>query len=122
LSLILIVEDDADINVAIQDVLGDEGYHCKWALNGDDGFRLLIEDEPALVLLDLDLPGMRGTEFLEHKDAVKPVSGIPVIVITGLMRVPKLDKVVAVLRKPFTLEALLELVRKFVPAGESETA
>jgi len=53
---------------------------------------------------------------------VKAVSGIPVIVITGLMRVPKLDNVVAVLRKPFTLEALLELVRKFVPAGESETA
>jgi DNA-binding response OmpR family regulator len=122
LSVILVVEDDADINVAIQDVLGDEGYHCKSALNGDDGFRLLIEDEPALVLLDLDLPGMRGTEFLEHKEAVKAVSGIPVIVITGLMRVPKLDKVVAVLRKPFTLEALLELVRTFVSAGESETA
>jgi DNA-binding response OmpR family regulator len=122
LSVILIVEDEPDINVAVQDILGDEGYHCKSALNGDDGFRLLIEDEPALVLLDLDLPGMTGTEFLQHKEAVSAVAAIPVIVITGLMRVPRLDGVVAVLHKPFTLEALVDLTRKFAPAEESETA
>ncbi len=122
MSVILIVEDDADINVAIQDVLGDEGYACKSALNGDDGFRRLIEDAPHLVLLDLDLPGMTGTEFLQHKEAVSTVAAIPVIVITGLMRVPRLDGAVAVLHKPFTLEALVDLTRKFAPAEESETA
>ncbi len=122
MSLILIVEDDADINVAIQDVLGDEGYDCKSAFNGHDGFRLLIEDEPDLVLLDLDLPGMTGSEFLQHKEAVSAVAAIPVIVITGLMRVPRLDGVVAVLGKPFTLDALVDLTRKCASAEESETA
>ena len=120
--IILVVEDDADINVAIQEVLRDEGYKCTAALNGDEGFRLLVEEEPDLVLLDLALPYMTGIEFLAHKRAVRAVAEIPVIVMTGLSHVPKLDKIVAVLRKPFDLEAMVELVRQFAPASRWETA
>lgn len=119
--IILVVEDDADINVAIQEVLLDEGYTCVAALNGEEGFRLLIEEEPDLVLLDLALPRMTGNEFLAHKAAVSAVAEIPVIVVTGLTSLPKLDKVVAVLRKPFDLEAMVDLVRQFAPARR-ETA
>jgi CheY-like chemotaxis protein len=122
LSLILVVEDDADINVAIQEVLREEGHRCAAALTGNEGFRLLVEEEPDLVLLDLALPGMTGIEFLAHKAAVSAVAEIPVIAMSGLSRVPKLDKVVAVLRKPFDLEALVELVGQFAPVEQTETA
>ena len=122
MSLILVVEDDADINVAIQEVLREEGYSCAAALTGNEGFRLLVEEEPDLVLLDLALPGMTGIEFLAHKAAVIAVAEIPVIAMSGLSRVPKQDKVVAVLRKPFDLEALVELVGQFAPVEQTETA
>jgi len=122
LSLILVIEDDADINVAIQEVLREEGYRCAAALNGNEGFRLLVEEEPDLVLLDLALPGMTGLEFLTHKAAVSAVGQVPVIVLTALVRVPKLDNIVAVLRKPFDLDALVELVRQFAPAEETKMA
>ena len=120
--LILVIEDDADINVAIQEVLREEGYSCAAALNGNEGFRLLVEEEPDLVLLDLALPGMTGVEFLAHKAAVSAIAEIPVIVMSGFSRVPELDKVVAVLRKPFDLVALVELVGQFAPVEQTETA
>ena len=119
--VILVIEDDADINVAIQEVLRDEGYDCVAALNGDEGFRLLVEEEPDLVLLDLALPRMTGIEFLANKDAVRTVAEIPVIVMTGLTGLPKLDRIIAVLRKPFDLEVMVDLVRQFAPARR-ETA
>jgi DNA-binding response OmpR family regulator len=122
LPIILVVEDDADINVAIQEVLRDEGYACAAALSGDEGFRLLVEEEPDLVLLDLALPRMTGMEFLVNKAAVSAVAGIPVIAMTGLTSVPKLDNIVAVLRKPFELEVMVDLVRQFAPASRWETA
>ena len=119
--LILIVEDDRDTNAAIQDVLEGESYSCIAALDGNEGFRLLVEREPDLVLLDLELPGLHGEEFLKLKEEVSAVAEIPVVVITGLSHVPKLYRVVAMLPKPFTVEALLELARKYAPIGEAET-
>lgn len=115
--LILIVDDDSDLNAAIQDALSEEGYSCIAASDGDDGFCSLVEHEPDLVLLDFHLGGMTCTEFLENKAEVTSVAEVPVIVITGLSWVPKLDKVVAVLQKPFDVDALLELVRKLAPAS-----
>lgn len=119
--LILIVEDDRDTNAAIQDVLESESYSCIAAFDGNDGFRLLVERRPDLVLLDLELPGMNGEEFLRLKEEVGAVAQTPVVVITGLSHVPKLDRVVAVLPKPFTLEALLALTRKHAPIEEAQT-
>jgi DNA-binding response OmpR family regulator len=119
--LILIVEDDRDTNAAIQDVLESEAYACIPAFDGNDGFRLLVEDEPDLVLLDLELPGLSGEEFLKLKEEVSAVAEIPVVVITGFSHVPKLDRVVAMLPKPFTLEALLALARKHAPIDEAQT-
>ena len=113
--VVLIVEDDDDTNFVIQAALRSERYSSVATLDGNEGFRLLIEEEPDLVLLDLDLPGMSGADFLEHKSAVSAVAQIPVIVLTGVARVPDLVNVAAVRSKPIDLEELLELVRKLAP-------
>lgn len=115
MQLILIVEDDRDTNLAIQDVLESEGFSCVPALDGEDGFRRLVEDHPALVLLDLDLPGLTGEEFLRRKARLAEAADIPVVVITGVSNVPKLDRIVEILRKPFSLEALLTLAKRYLP-------
>src|SRR2546423_3651332 len=122
LRVVLIVEDDDDTNFVIQAALRSERYSSVATLDGNEGFRLLIEEEPDLVLLDLDLPGMSGAEFLEHKAAVTAVARIPVIVLTGMARVPDLVNVAAVRAKPIDLEELLELVRKLAPADAAQGA
>jgi CheY-like chemotaxis protein len=115
LRVILIVEDDTDTNVVIQEVLASEGYSCLAATNGTEGFRLLVEHKPDLVLLDIQLPDIGGIEFLELKEQVSGIADIPVIAMTGLMSVPRIDHVLGMLRKPFALEALLDLVRRIAP-------
>jgi len=115
LRVILIVEDDTDTNVVIQEVLAAEGYSCLAATNGTEGFRLLVEHEPDLVLLDIQLPDIGGIEFLELKEQVSGIADIPVIAMTGLMSVPRIDNVLGMLRKPFALEVLLDLVRRIAP-------
>ncbi len=120
--VILIIEDDPDPNILLRELLEGEGYFCIATLSGSEGLRLLIEEKPDLVLLDLHLLGMSGAEFLEHKAAAPALAEIPVIVMTGLARTPELDGIAAVLWKPFAPEELLELVRKFAPAKRLETA
>jgi DNA-binding response OmpR family regulator len=115
LRVILIVEDDTDTNVVIQEVLAEEGYSCIAAFDGTEGFRLLVEHEPDLVLLDVQLPDIGGVEFLELKAQVSGIADIPVIVMTGLMSVPRIDHVLGMLKKPFALETLLDLVRRIAP-------
>ena len=69
-----------------------------------------------MVLLDLQLPGMSGSELLVRKLAIATVADIPVAVVTGLWNVAMLDNVVAVLRKPFTIDEILDVVWKFAPS------
>ena len=120
--VLLIIEDDADSNEATADVLAEEGYSCLCAFDGERGLELLTEHEPTLVLLDLQLPGISGGEFLVRKAAMPAVAHIPVVVITGLSPVPKIHNVIAILRKPFTTDELLAIVGKLAPMPEPEAA
>jgi CheY-like chemotaxis protein len=81
-----------------------------------------VEHEPALVLLDLQLPRMTGIELLARKATTPSIAATPVIVITGITPVPKVENVVAILQKPFTSDELLSLVRTFAPMPEPEAA
>jgi DNA-binding response OmpR family regulator len=118
--VLLVIEDDRDSNDAIVSVLTNAGYRCLAALNAEQGLLLMQKHEPSLVVLDLYLPGMSGAEFLVRKAAIDAVAAIPVVVITGLSDVPRLDNVVAALRKPFTIDEIVELVRKFAPLPRPE--
>lgn len=99
-----------------------EGYSCLTAFDAEEGLRLLQKHEPALVVLDLQLPGISGAEFLVRKTALRAVAEIPVVVLKALMNIPQLDNVVATLRKPFTIDEILELVWKFAPLPRPKSA
>ncbi len=120
--VVLVIEDDADTNEMIVDLLAAEGYTCLAALDGEEGLRLMQKHEPALVVLDLQLPGMSGAELLVRKMATGALAEIPVVVMTGLSTVPKLDNVVATLRKPFTIDEIVDLVWKFAPQPRPKSA
>ena len=122
MQVVLVIEDDSDTNEALVGVLTAEGYSCLVAYDGDEGLRLLWRHQPALVLLDLQLGRVSGAEFLVRKSAIGAVAGIPVVVVTGLTDVPKLDNVVATIRKPFTIDEILDVVWKFAPLPRPKSA
>lgn len=103
---ILIIDDDVTIGNLEQEVLERAGYAVQRAYSGTEALLLLKESKPALVLLDLMLPGMSGEEILPQ------LQGIPVIVVSAKATVQ--DKVGLLLggaadylTKPFDTKELL---------------
>lgn len=79
---ILIVEDEADINSLLARILEAEGYGIVQAFSGTEALLLLERETPALILLDLMLPGLSGEALLERIRTEKH-SQIPVLILSA---------------------------------------
>ena len=77
---ILVIEDDADICGSLQILLGRAGYRVLWAADGAQGLQCFRDENPDLVLLDLNLPVLDGWSVLER---IRDVSAVPVMVLTA---------------------------------------
>jgi two-component system, OmpR family, response regulator RegX3 len=78
---ILVVEDDESYREALHAGLSMEGYDIELAADGTDGLRRFADHPPDLVLLDVLLPGMVGTEVCRRMRDIAPV---PVIMVSAL--------------------------------------
>jgi two-component system cell cycle response regulator DivK len=81
--LILIVEDNEKNRKLERDVLQFHGYRIAEAETAEEGLRLAVESPPALVLMDIQLPGMSGIEALGRLRADPRTRSIPVIAVTA---------------------------------------
>lgn len=75
-----LVEDDLEIRRLVADALAEQGHDVESAATAMAGLELAIKGKPDLVLLDLGLPDLDGTELLRM---IRAVSQVPVIVITA---------------------------------------
>lgn len=111
---ILIIEDNTDISTALNEVLSDSGFQIEVAANGKEGLDHLINRElPDLILLDLFLPVMTGSEFRFRQLQIPYLAKIPVIAMSADACVKSRCKQLGIesyLKKPFELMELLELV------------
>jgi len=81
--LILIVEDHDKNRKLVHDILQHQGYAVLQSETAEEGLRLAREARPALILMDIRLPGMNGLEALARLRADPLTSSIPVIAITA---------------------------------------
>lgn len=81
----ILVVDDVEVNRMSLRCIFEGKYHVLEAENGEDALKLLREKSNTVdvILLDLMMPVMDGTQFLEHKHNDKQIAGIPVIIITA---------------------------------------
>ncbi|MFL5814947.1 MAG: response regulator [Bdellovibrionia bacterium] len=126
---ILVVEDDRDIREAIVQVLEVEGYPVSSAANGAEAVLLLEKiPGPCLILLDLMMPTLTGWEFLEKQKADTVFASLPVVVIsalpakTALADTKAVEKAVGYIKKPVSLDALMEVVQQYCGQGDDEMA
>ena len=82
---VLIIEDESDLAELIAFNLGKEGYRTVIAPDALSALEALRNNPPDLVLLDLMLPGMSGTEICKIMKAKEKTAAIPVILILLLM-------------------------------------
>jgi DNA-binding response OmpR family regulator len=85
---ILIVEDEPDFAALLELWIGRAGYETVLAANGPDALRRFYEHHPALMILDVSLPGLDGWQIVER---VREFSRIPIILVTA--RSSETDKI-----------------------------
>lgn len=80
---VLIVDDDRDIVGSLQSRLEWLGYHCQFTLNGKEALRIIRENAPDIVLLDLEMPELGGIEVMKQLRGVSTTdsSCLPAIVV-----------------------------------------
>ena len=77
---IVLIEDDVDIRRLVADALAAQGHDVESAAAALDGLQLTVKGKPDLVVMDLGLPDLDGTELLRM---IRAVSQVPIIVITA---------------------------------------
>jgi len=84
--IIAIIEDDLAIQLMYKMKLEREGFEVRSAANGLEGLKVTEEFQPDLVLLDLRMPIMDGTEMLEKMRATVWGSKIRVVILTNISK------------------------------------
>jgi two-component system cell cycle response regulator DivK len=122
--LILIVEDNEKNRKLERDVLQFHGYQTVEAETGEEGVRLAQASPPALVLMDIQLPGINGIEALGLLRADPRTRGIPVIAVTASAMTQDRQKIMAAgfdayQSKPINVKEFVAAVRQTLDQAPS---
>jgi two-component system, OmpR family, response regulator VicR len=118
LKCILCIEDEPEMIDLIRLILGRRGFEVKGANGGVEGLKMIRQENPDLVLLDLMMPDMDGWEVYQQMKADEKTKRIPVIVVTA--KAQSIDKVLGLhiakvddyIAKPFSPQDLMNSVEK----------
>lgn len=111
---ILIVDDDQEILAVERQVLAEEGFSVREAHDGAEALLAMQEDPPAMIVLDIQMPGIDGPTF--SRELRTRLKHVPLVIVTAAAD-PKRQadrcNAEAYLAKPFHAADLLKLVRRF---------
>ena len=119
---ILVVEDNPKNLKLVRDVLQFSGYDVIEATSGEDGVRLAKQERPDLILMDLQLPGIDGTEALRQIRENDDGDGVPVVAVTAFAMSEDRDRAYAAgfngyMEKPISVRTLQQKVHDFLTPG-----
>ena len=123
MSLVLIVEDNDKNLKLVRDVLQAKGYATLEAGTAEEGLTIARERLPALILMDIHLPGMSGIEALKALRAETATAAIPVIAITASVMQESVREGMAsgfdaLIEKPIEVRGFLDTVRRTLDGGK----
>jgi two-component system cell cycle response regulator DivK len=117
--LILIIEDNDKNLKLVRDVLQFNGYETAEAITAEDGLVLARSQQPALILMDIQLPGMDGFAALRQLRADPITKTTPVIAVTASAMERDRQKIIEAgfdgyMTKPIQVKEFAEEVRKML--------
>lgn len=120
--LVLVVDDEASIRRSLEGVLKDEGFSVVLAEDGESAIRTLMHTRPALVLLDIWMPGMDGLETLRKIKEIH--ADLPVVMISGHATISTAVAATRLgamdfLEKPLDLSGTIQLVRRVLSQADA---
>ena len=121
MSKILLIEDDALFVKMYQKKFDHEGLALVAAYDGEQGVEMTKSEKPDLIILDLMLPKMAGSEVLKRVKEDPAIASIPVIVLTNLStsseevnRCIEMGVKETFLKTDVTPGQILEVIRKYI--------
>ncbi len=128
---VLVIDDDSDFRTSVRVLLESRGYEVSEAASGHEGLRMVLEQKPDAILLDIMMEttseGYGVTYSLKYGDDYEPFRNIPVLMISSIQESPderfpmspevemiRPDRYIA---KPLDIPKFLELVEKSVAAA-----
>jgi adenylate cyclase len=119
---VLVVEDDAGVRGLLQTILEDEGFEIVLAADGEEGLRLARTVDPAVVLIDVMMPGLGGPEVIRRLRRPDGTLPFAVLVLTGAVEsVEPLRYELgpdSILEKPFDIIKLADRVKELASSVE----
>ncbi len=120
---ILIVEDDPNISLGLETILNGEGFAVALCNRGDKALEAAAKQQPALIILDVMLPGANGFEICKQVRAKK--LAIPILMLTA--KGQELDKVIGLdsgaddyVTKPFGVRELVARIHALLRRAEGK--
>lgn len=117
---VLVVEDDPDLGEVMVTVLRDEQFEARLARDGDQAMRLIDDQQPDVVVLDLMMPRRDGFSVLRELRSDGRISKIPVLVVTAIFGLT--ERLYATelgaadyVTKPFEMTELVSRIRGLLP-------
>jgi CheY-like chemotaxis protein len=116
---IVVVEDTIDLRENIIVLLRMEGYLVSSAVHGKEAMAILLKVIPDLIITDLLMPEMNGFDFITRVRENPQWQRIPILVFSAMPVNENEEKILRMgansyLKKPSTLEDLLEAVKKLI--------
>ncbi len=115
---VLVVEDN-DLNMKLfHDVLEAHGYNVLQAKDGMEGWRIVREQRPDLILMDIQMPEVSGLDVTKWLKDDETLKSIPVIAITAFAMAGDKEKILeggcdAYIVKPISIPNFLQTVERF---------
>jgi CheY-like chemotaxis protein len=119
-SRVLLVEDNPLNLKLVRDVLLHAGFEVVEARSGEDGIVRALEDRPDLILMDLQLPGIDGTEAMRTIKGTPMGSSIPIVALTAFAMLEDRERALSngfdgYLSKPISIGDLPRQISEFLP-------
>jgi DNA-binding response OmpR family regulator len=120
---ILVVEDDPRVVELLHIALGAHGFRVISAQNGDDAWRMLVDEQPDLAVLDVRLPRRSGLDLVDMIRREASIANLPIILVSALAETESRVAGLArgaddYLAKPFSPKELVARVRRLLVRGE----
>lgn len=112
---LLIVDDEFGLARLVGEILTDEGYTVRLAMNGREGLDKALAERPDLILSDIMMPVMDGVALLKALQADAQLAGVPVLLMSSMSEsavAARCSGYVGFLHKPFKLDALVDAIAR----------
>jgi DNA-binding response OmpR family regulator len=117
---VMIVDDDVDLIEELSDMLTSNDYRAVPCASAEAAVRIASENRPAVILIDILMPGMNGLQVVEALRASADSAGTPIIMMSGRFTedegatLARINRFAGFVQKPIDPVRLLAVLEKIV--------